>query len=121
MHPGAKAEHVNLFHAVLLPILPSALRALCSRRHRGRLSPYALHGAVDFSEKISTENILILLVPRLPTFEFLECSCGNNVSADGFEELPQSCENPHYKCGSCGAFACVDYDFRIVNNIDKAQ
>ena len=55
------------------------------------------------------------------TSEFLECSCGNNVSADGFEELPQSCENPHYKCGSCGAFACVDYDFRIVNNIDKAQ
>ena len=55
------------------------------------------------------------------TSEFLECSCGNNVMQDGFEDIGDACENPHYKCGKCGAYACVDYDFRIVNNIDQAQ
>jgi hypothetical protein len=55
------------------------------------------------------------------TSEFLECSCGNNVMQDGFEDIGDACENPHYKCGGCGAYACVDYDLRIVNNIDQAQ
>jgi hypothetical protein len=55
------------------------------------------------------------------TSELLACSCGNTVMSDGFDDVESHCENPHYVCGSCGAYACVDFDFRVVNNIDAAQ
>jgi hypothetical protein len=52
------------------------------------------------------------------TSEFLECSCGNDVMSDGFDMMEGVvCENPHYVCGRCSAYACVDYEMRIVSNI----
>lgn len=50
------------------------------------------------------------------TSEFLACSCGNTVNNHGFDDVDSECENPHYKCGLCGAYACVDFTMRIVNS-----
>ena len=56
------------------------------------------------------------------TSELLECTCGNDVMTAGFDELNEvSCENPHYRCNQCQAYACIDSYLRIVNNIDEAQ
>ena len=55
------------------------------------------------------------------TSEALACSCGNSTMDSGFNDAESNCENSHYVCNSCSAIACVDYDFRCVNNIDAAQ
>ena len=64
------------------------------------------NGAIKFEDKTSKS---------------LSCTCGNNPMDSGFDALEVECENPHYKCNTCGAYACVDYTFRVVNNIDAAQ
>ena len=53
--------------------------------------------------------------------EFLTCSCGNDVMDSGFELIESNCEDIHYGCARCGAYACVDFGLRIVNNIDAAK
>lgn len=55
------------------------------------------------------------------TSESLSCTCGNDVMDSGFDTLDSNCENPHYECNKCSAYACVDFTFRVVNNIDAAQ
>ena len=54
--------------------------------------------------------------------ELFQCSCGNDVMASGFDRLEGiQCENPHYQCNRCETYACVDFDFHIVNNITAEQ
>jgi hypothetical protein len=53
------------------------------------------------------------------TSEFLDCSCGNNVMASGFDQLGSDCELMHYQCLSCNGVACVDYVNRVVTGADN--
>ncbi len=55
------------------------------------------------------------------TSELLECTCGNTVMDSGFDAIESGCEDMHYECNRCHAYACVDQALRIVNNIDAAQ